>query len=227
MVNSYIKEDYAKQLQSELEEAIKINPDMFNLDKVAEYSKELQEFDGNFFETLRKFDQIYKEEVRFTEEERNAIKQVITDAGHTIKEEVIKGTKEEIGEELFNPLRDDYYIVLDNNTLIHFLKIHKRRGGFIVDAKEGIEVEYNILEFFTPETCQRFFNTAELEHVLYKPFDAEDYSLKSNLDNLRKAFTLNHEPESHDDYWEHRDKYEEERRKERDKKKKKTRKKKK
>lgn len=74
MANSYIKEDYAKQLQSELEEAIKINPDMFNLDKVAEYSKELQEFDGNFFETLKKFDQIYKEEVRFTEEERNAIK---------------------------------------------------------------------------------------------------------------------------------------------------------
>ena len=63
MVNSYIKEDYAKQLQSELEEAIKINPDMFNLDKVAEYSKELQKFDGNFSETLRKFDQIYKEEV--------------------------------------------------------------------------------------------------------------------------------------------------------------------
>lgn len=227
MGNSYIKEDYAKQLQSELEEAIKINPDMFNLDKVAEYSKELQEFDGNFSETLRKFDQIYKEEVRFTEEERNAIKQVITDAGHTIKEEVIKGTKEEIGEELFNPLRDDYYIVLDNNTLIHFLKIHKRRGGFIVDAKEGIKVEYNILEFFTPETCQRFFNTAELEHVLYKPFDAEDYSLESNLDNLRKAFTLNQEPESHDDYWDHHDVYEEERRKERDKKKKKTRKKKK
>lgn len=227
MTNSYIKEDYAKQLQSELEEAIKINPVMFNLDKVAEYSKELQEFDGNFSETLRKFDQIYKEEVRFTEEERNAIKQVITDAGHTIKEEVIKGTKEEIGEELFNPLRDDYYIVLDNNTLIHFLKIHKRRGGFIVDAKEGIEVEYNILKFFTPETCQRFFNTAELEHVLYKPFDAKDYSLKSNLDNLRKAFTLNHEPESHDDYWEHHDKYEEERRKERNKKEKKIRKKKK
>lgn len=227
MANSYIKEDYAKQLQSELEEAIKINPDMFNLDKVAEYSKELQEFDGNFFETLKKFDQIYKEEVRFTEEERNAIKQVITDAGHTIKEEVIKGTKKEIGEELFNPLRDDYYIVLDNNTLIHFLKIHKRRGGFIVDAKEGIEVEYNIIEFFTPETCQRFFNTAELEYVLYKPFDAEDYSLESNLDNLRKAFTLNHEPESHDDYWDHHDVYEEERRKERDKKKKKTRKKKK
>ena len=102
MANSYIKEDYAKQLQSELEEAIKINPDMFNLDKVAEYSKELQEFDGNFFETLKKFDQIYKEEVRFTEKERNAIKQVIIDAGHTIKEEVKKGTKEEIGEESFN-----------------------------------------------------------------------------------------------------------------------------
>lgn len=227
MANSYIKEDYAKQLQSDLEEAIKINPDMFNLDKVAEYSKELQAFEGNFFETLKKFDQIYKEEVRFTEEERNAIKQVITDAGYTIKEEVIKGTKKEIGEELFNPLRDDYYIVLDNNTLIHFLKIHKRRGGFIVDAKEGIKVEYNIIEFFTPETCQRFFNTAELEHVLYKRFDAEDYSLESNLDNLRKAFTLNAEPESHDDYWKHHDQYEEERRKERDKKEKKTRKKKK
>lgn len=63
--------------------------------------------------------------------------------------------------------------------------------------------------------------------MLYKPFDAEDYSLESNLDNLRKAFTLNHEPESHDDYWDHHDVYEEERRKERDKKKKKTRKKKK
>jgi len=218
MANSYIKEDDAKQLQSELEEAIKINPDMFNLDKVAEYSKELQKFDGNFFETLKKLDQIYKVEVRFTEEERNAIKQVITDAGHTIKNEVIKGTKEEVGEESFHPLRDDYYLLLDNNTVIHFLKNHKRRGGFIVDAKEGIEVDYNIVEFFTPETCQRFFNTAELEHVLYKTFDAEDYSFKSNLDNLRKAFTLNAEPESDDVFWEHHDKYDEERRKERDKK---------
>jgi hypothetical protein len=221
MANSFINEDYAKELQSELEEAIKINPDMFNLDKVAEYTKELQKFEGNFFETLKKLDQIYKEEVRFTEDERNAIKQVVTDAGHTIKEEVIKGTKKEIGEESFNPLRDDYYLVLDNNTLIHILKIHKRRGGFVVDAKEGIKVEYNILEFFTPETCQRFFNTAELEHVLYKPFDAEDYSLESNLDNLRKAFTLNSEPESDDDYWKRHDKYQEERRKERDKKRKK------
>lgn len=191
MSNKFISDEYAKELQSDLEEAIKINPDMFNLDKVAEFSKQLQDFEGNFFETLHKFDQIYKEEVRFTEDEYNTIKQIVTEAGHTIKEENKKPSKEVLGDN-YNPLRDDYLIVLDNDIAIHFLKMHKRRGGFIVDAKEGIKVEYNILKFLTVGKCEMFFNNPDLDILLYKRSDTDDDSFESNMDNLRKAFKLDY-----------------------------------
>lgn len=217
MSNKFINDDYAKELQAELEEAVKINPDMFNLDKVAEFSKQLQNFEGNFFETLTKLDQIYKEEVHFTEDEYNTIKQIVTEAGHTIKEENKKPSKEKLGDD-YNPLRDDYLLILDNDIAIHFLKMHKRRGGFKVDAKEGIKVEYNILKFLTVGKCEMFFNNPDLDILLYKRYDNNDDSFESNMDNLRKAFKLDYTRIETDRnaYWDKIEEFDNARRKARD-----------
>lgn len=217
MSNKFITGDYAEELQADLEEAVKINPDMFNLDKVAEFSKQLQNFEGNFVETLTKLDQIYKEEVRFTEDEYNTIKQIITEAGHTIKEENKKPSKEELGDN-YNPLRDDYLIILDNDIAIHFLKMHKRRGGFKVDAKEGIKVEYNILKFLTVGKCEMFFNNPDLDILLYIRSDNDNDSFESNMDNLRKAFKLDYTriETDRDAYWDKIDEFDSARRKARD-----------
>lgn len=214
MPNKFITEDCAKEIQVDLEAAAKVNPDMFNLDIVADFGKKLVDADCNFYGFIRKLDQVFKEEVRFTEDERNTIKRIVNEAGFKVTHETSKASipKEEYGDK-YNPVRDDYVIALDNGIGIHFLKKRIAQGGYLVDAQKGIKLEYNILGFFTANVAQREFNNPDLDILLYKRFDNTDFSFDSNMKNLRKAFTIDFAKiVDGDDYWDVIEKFDDERR---------------
>lgn len=221
MSNRFITEDYAKELQADLEAAVKVKPDMFNLDIVADFGKKLVDADCDIYGFLRKLDQVFKEEVRFTEDEINTIKRIVNEAGFKVTNEASKVSvpKEEYGDK-YNPVRDDYVIALDNGIGIHVMKKRVGQGGFLVDAQKGIKLEYNILRFFTADVAQYMFNNPELDILLYKRADNTDFSFDSNMENLRKAFTIDFAKIVNVDtnaYWDVIDKFDEERRKARDK----------
>lgn len=221
MPNKFITDDYAKEIQADLEAAVKVNPDMFNLDIVADFGKKLVDADCDIYGFLRKLDQVFKEEVRFTEDEINTIKRIVNEAGFKVTNEASKVSvpKEEYGDK-YNPVRDDYVIALDNGIGIHVMKKRVGQGGFLVDAQKGIKLEYNILRFFTADAAQYMFNNPELDILLYKRADNTDFSFDSNMENLRKAFTIDFAKIVNADtnaYWDVIDKFDEERRKARDK----------
>ena len=216
MPNKFITEDYAKEIQADLEAAAKVNPDMFNLDVVADFAKKLVDADCDIYGFLRKLDRVFKEEVRFTEDERNTIKRIVNEAGFKVTNEASKDSIE-YGD-TYNPVRDDYVIALDNGIGIHFLKKRVGQGGYLVDAQKGIKLEYNILGFFTANVAQREFNNPDLDILLYKRFDNTDFSFDSNMENLRKAFTLDFAKiVDGDAYWDVIEKFDDERREARDK----------
>lgn len=219
MPNKFITEDCAKEIQADLEAAAKVNPDMFNLDIVVDFAKKLVDADCDIYGLFRKLDQVFKEEVRFTEDERNTIKRIVNEAGFKVTNEASKDSipKEEC-DDTYNPVRDDYVIALDNGIGIHFLKHRVAQGGYLVDAQKGIKLEYNILGFFTANVAQREFNNPDLDILLYKRFDNTDFSFDSNMENLRKAFTIDFAKiVDGDDYWDVIEKFDDERREARDK----------
>lgn len=219
MPNKFVTEEYAKEIQADLEAAVKVKPDMFNLGIVADFGKKLVDADCNLLGFIRKLDQVFKEEVRFTEDERNTIKRIVNEAGFKVTKEASKDsiTKEEWGDK-YNPVRDDYVIALDNGIGIHFLKKRVAQGGYLVDAQKGIKLEYNILGFFTADAAKNVFNNPELDILLYKRADNTDFSFDSNMENLRKAFTIDFAKiVDGDAYWDAIEKFDEERRKARDK----------
>jgi hypothetical protein len=98
------------------------------------------------------------------------------------------------------------------------LKKRVAQGGYLVDAQKGIKLEYNILGFFTADAAANVFNNPDLDILLYKRADNTDFSFDSNMENLRKAFTIDFAKiVDGDAYWDAIEKFDEERRKARNK----------
>lgn len=215
MANSFINQESASEMQADLEAAVKVNPDMFRLDMVAGFGERLMAADCSLSEFLAKLGQVYRQEVRFTGEERDTIRRIVGGAGFKVTHEASKDSipREEFGGK-YNPVRDDYIISLDNGIGIHFLKMRAGQGGFLADAlKGGFRLDYNVLGFFTAGVARQAFNTPELDILLYKRFDDGDFSFGSNMENLRKAFTLDFaKVVDGDAYWDVIEKFDEERR---------------
>ena len=98
------------------------------------------------------------------------------------------------------------------------MKKRVAQGGYLVDAQKGIKLEYNILGFFTADATKNVFNNPELDILLYKRVDNTDFSFNSNMENLRKAFTIDFvKIVDGNAYWDAIEKFDDERRKARDK----------
>ena len=87
-MGALITEDYAKECLNELNEAVKINPSMFREDKVKSFYQDLYGTgDQKIYDVFGAYNKVYATEIRFTEDEFNAIKNVVKEYGFEIIEE--------------------------------------------------------------------------------------------------------------------------------------------
>lgn len=87
-MGALITENYAKECLdelNELNEAVKINPSMFRKDKVKSFYQDLYGTgDQKIYDVFGAYNKIYATEIRFTEDEFNAVKNVVKEFGFKI-----------------------------------------------------------------------------------------------------------------------------------------------
>mgnify|MGYP007022129783 FL=1 len=167
-MGALVSKEYANELLEELKKAAEINPAMFNQEKIKTFYEDLYGTgDQGIGQVFAALDHVYEEEIRFTDEEINEIKQVVGKHGFEILEEYKKEPKEEAKARLgnnYNPVRDDYSFIGklgEKEFVFHVCKLKKKNGGFIEDAKNGLVPMYNVNQFCANEkTSKHYFTTS-------------------------------------------------------------------
>ena len=206
-MGALVSKEYANELLEELKKAAEINPAMFNQEKIKTFYEDLYGTgDLGIGQVFAALDHVYEEEIRFTDEEINEIKQVVGKHGFEILEEYKKEPKEEAKARLgdaYNPVRDDYSFIGklgEKEFVFHVCKLKKKNGGFIEDAKKGLVPIYNINQFCANEkTTKHFFTTPAVQFIMFNYIDADFKEMIKCLDaglNLKKI-----EQNNNDDYY--------------------------
>lgn len=206
-MGALVSKEYANELLEELKKAAEINPAMFNQEKIKTFYEDLYGTgDQGIRDVFAALDHVYEEEIRFTDEEINEIKNVVRKHGFEILEECKKEPKEEAKARLgndYNPVRDDYCIIGklgEKEFVFHVCKMKKKNGGFIEDAKNGLVPMYNINQFCANEkTTKHFFTTPAVQFIMFNYIEADFKEMLKCLDaglNLKRF-----EQNNNDDYY--------------------------
>ena len=206
-MGALVTKEYANELLEELKKAAEINPAMFNQEKIKTFYEDLYGTgDQGIRDVFAALDHVYEEEIRFTDEEYAAIRQLVEKHGFEILEEYKKEPKEEAKARLgdaYNPVRDDYSFIGklgDKEFVFHVFKMKKKNGGFLVDAKKGLIPEYGINQFCANEkTTKHFFTTPAVQFIM---LDYNQSTFKDMLNNLNAGLNLKQfEQNNEDDFY--------------------------
>lgn len=206
-MGALITEDYAKECLDELNEAVKINPSMFREDKVKSFYQDLYGTgDQKIYDVFGAYNKVYATEIRFTEDEFNAIKNVVKEYGFEIIEESKKESREEAMKRLgndYNPVRDDYAIILQKGEDQFYLHVYKscpNPGHFMKHAKANkLEVTYGFNRFCANKEDTRHFYTTPQTQFIMEQFDPKNFN--AFIDILRAGLELRqYTQDNSDDY---------------------------
>lgn len=203
-----ITENYAKECLDELNEAVKINPSMFRKDKVKSFYQDLYGTGGDqkIYDVFGAYNKVYATEIRFTEDEFNAVKNVVKEFGFKIIEESKKESCEEAMKRLgddYNPVRDDYAIILqkgEDQFYLHMYKSCPNPGHFVKHAKANkLDVTYGFNRFCANKEDTRHFYTTPQTQFIMEQFDPKNFN--AFIDILRAGLELKqYTQDNSDDY---------------------------